>query len=257
MPPTHLDIEHASLLGAGHIAPDSAWRTDAHTHRDWEFVYFLRGGGRIETPGAIWRPCQYHLAVYPPGLPHAETADPIEPEETIFFSLAVAGTAPPDAPLLLPDPHGELRWLSEGILREFHLHGPSPLATTYARAFLYLLERAWTQGLPGPQDPLDAVAHYLHAHYAQAVSLQTLAQIARLSPAHLVHRFSARMGTSPMRYLQTIRHQVAQQLLATTELPVKEVAAQVGYPDPLYFSRLFRTAFGEAPSAYRARIRQS
>jgi AraC family transcriptional regulator, arabinose operon regulatory protein len=40
-------------------------------------------------------------------------------------------------------------------------------------------------------------------------------------------------------------------LLDTTGLSVKEVAARVGYDDPLYFSRRFHAEHGTSPSAYR------
>jgi AraC-like DNA-binding protein len=41
------------------------------------------------------------------------------------------------------------------------------------------------------------------------------------------------------------------QLLDTTDLPVKEIAARLGYEDQLYFSRLFKVVNEVAPSDYR------
>jgi AraC family transcriptional regulator, arabinose operon regulatory protein len=59
------------------------------------------------------------------------------------------------------------------------------------------------------------------------------------------------MGTSPMQYLRTVRVEAAKRLLVTIETPVGEVAAQVGFEDPLYFSRVFRKVTGKSPTAYR------
>jgi AraC-like DNA-binding protein len=44
----------------------------------------------------------------------------------------------------------------------------------------------------------------------------------------------------------------ARQLLETTSMNVKEIAGQLGYEDPFYFSRLFKSVSGVAPSDYRS-----
>jgi AraC-like DNA-binding protein len=226
----------------------------SHLHPYWEFIYFLQGCGRVDLPHAVLRPQQYHLVIYPPGLPHAEISDPTDPEQTIFFSAEIAGMPPPGAHLLLPDQHGDLRWLCEHLAVEYATRGITPLASTYLRAFLLLVERAWDSRLPVLHDAVDLAVQYLHAHYAAPVTLSLLADAVRVTPTHLAHRFTGRLGISPMRYLQTLRMEAARRLLTTTDLPVQEVARQVGYDDPLYFSRVFRSAAGCPPTAYRARF---
>ena len=123
--------------------------------------------------------------------------DPEDLEETIFFSIDVPGTPPAGAHLLMPDPHGEMRWLCTQMLREEQSFGLTPLAQTYARAFLYLLERAWERGIPVPHDAVDFAAQYLYANYAEDISLTALAGVVRLSATHLSHLFTARPGGQP------------------------------------------------------------
>ncbi|MGL1409763.1 helix-turn-helix domain-containing protein, partial [Vibrio parahaemolyticus] len=43
----------------------------------------------------------------------------------------------------------------------------------------------------------------------------------------------------------------ARELLESTDLPIIEIAAQVGYDDPSYLARLFRREVGVTPAAYR------
>ncbi|MDZ4200290.1 MAG: helix-turn-helix transcriptional regulator [Kiritimatiellia bacterium] len=57
----------------------------------------------------------------------------------------------------------------------------------------------------------------------------------------------------PARYVMTLRMREARRLLVETDLTVAEVAEQVGFEDPLYFSRSFRRLTGVPPSHYRAR----
>ncbi|HEY3377284.1 MAG TPA: AraC family transcriptional regulator [Armatimonadota bacterium] len=249
--------ESAHLLSIGHLLPDASWQMATHSHAHWEFIYFLHGCGRVELPHAKLHPQQYYLMVYPPGLPHAEVADPIEPEETVFISIDVEGIPPHGAHLLLPDQYGEMRWIAEHLLAETMRRGISPLAETYTRTFLCLVERAWEDSVPVAHDLADLAVQFLHAHYAEHLTLATLAQEARVSESHLVHRFRARVGMSPMRYLLALRMDAAQGLLLTTDLPVQDIAAQVGFPDPFYFTRLFKRHTGHAPSAFRQQKRKA
>ena len=54
-----------------------------------------------------------------------------------------------------------------------------------------------------------------------------------------------------MQYLLTIRVNNAASLLETTDYSMAEIAAIVGYEDPLYFSRVFRKIKGMSPTEYR------
>lgn len=248
---TLFDVETAQCVSAGRVHPNAAWAMSSHAHPYWEFVYFVSGSGRVDVPSARFSPQAYHLVAYPPGLPHAEAANPFDPEETIFIGIRVDGEAPPGAHLILPDPSGELGWLCERIVRERASSGITPLMHTYARAFLYLVDRLWASGVPVQHDPVDASVQYLHANYAQDISLESIAKVVCLSKTHLAHRFSAKLGISPLKYLQHIRIEIAKRLLATTSQPVSEIAVQVGFRDPLYFSRALKAATGLSPKAYR------
>lgn len=245
------DVEAARLVNAGRVPPDPSWSMATHVHDYWEFIYFLRGRGRVDTPDGTLRPQEHYLVVYPPGLPHAEVADPVAPEETIFFAVDVPGAPPSGAHLILPDNSSDLRWLCERILAEYILAGGSPLAITLTRAFLYLVGRAWETGVPVEHDMVDLAVQYLHANSARPLTLQTVARAVGVSETHLSHRFAARMGVPPMRYLQGLRADAAKRLLTTTGLPIQQVAEQCGFADPLYLSRVIRRVTGLSPSAYR------
>jgi AraC family transcriptional regulator of arabinose operon len=95
-----------------------------------------------------------------------------------------------------------------------------------------------------------AVQH-LAAHPDEPFHLEGLARVCGLSPSRLSHLFRAELGTTPQRFSETLRLDLAQRLLSQTNLSVAEVAAEAGYDDPLYFSRRFRRAFGRPPSAAR------
>ena len=56
---------------------------------------------------------------------------------------------------------------------------------------------------------------------------------------------------TPMQYILSIRIANAQNLLETTGYTISEIAAIVGYDNPLYFSRIFKKQKGLSPKEYR------
>lgn len=78
-----------------------------------------------------------------------------------------------------------------------------------------------------------------------------------LSTGHFSELFGREAGMPPAAYLRHIRLEKARSLLATTTLPVTQVALQCGFGDPTHFSRIFRDHYQISPMQYRkqARIR--
>jgi len=105
-----------------------------------------------------------------------------------------------------------------------------------------------------PSRPPMAVAHavqLLRADLAHPWTLEELSHRTFVNRFHLARVFSRTLGVPPMHYLNRLRAERAAAMLATTDLAVAAIGGLVGWPDPAYFSRRFRAAFGTSPSAYR------
>jgi len=89
----------------------------------------------------------------------------------------------------------------------------------------------------------------------QGLSLSEMAHFVNLSPAHLCNLFKAETGTSPARYLRSLRMECAESLLINTFLSVKEVMVGVGLSDQSHFVRDFKRINGITPTQYRRRNR--
>ncbi|HVY15241.1 MAG TPA: AraC family transcriptional regulator [Rhodopila sp.] len=104
-------------------------------------------------------------------------------------------------------------------------------------------------GLPPWQ--VRRACDYLRAHLDEDVSLDALAGLVRLSPAHFCRAFKQSTGLPPHRWQLARRVEGARALLTDTDLPVIEVAARVGYEDPNQLARVFRKHLGTSPGQYR------
>jgi len=83
------------------------------------------------------------------------------------------------------------------------------------------------------------------------ITMEKLAVKLYISRAYLRNLFMEQLHISPQGYLIQIRIEKAKQLLCTTEYTVSQIAAAVGYHDPLQFSRMFKKRVGGSPLHYR------
>jgi len=79
-----------------------------------------------------------------------------------------------------------------------------------------------------------------------------VARACGVSSGHLSRRFAAECGEPPGAYLTALRVHTAGELLREPGVQVAEVARQLGYADPLSFTKAFTRWTGRSPSAWRA-----
>ena len=102
---------------------------------------------------------------------------------------------------------------------------------------------------------LRRVQEYVEAGLANQITLQDLAQQARLSQFHFARAFKQSIGLSPHQHLLQRRIERAKQLLTDTDESIAAVASQVGYEDPTQLARLFKSRLNLTPSQYRRIVR--
>ena len=85
-------------------------------------------------------------------------------------------------------------------------------------------------------------------------SITQLAQKIALSNTQLHRKVVALTGQPPIKLMKTMRINKAKELLLTTTSTISEVAYQVGFSDPSYFSKTFKSAQGLSPKDYRQKM---
>ncbi len=109
--------------------------------------------------------------------------------------------------------------------------------------------------LPQPTGMLVKQAcAYIQQNYARSFSLEELSETIGVSKSYLSRIFKMDTGISLWDYLNRYRIQKAKELLLITNESITAIAADVGYEDTSYFSRVFHEIAGCSPRAYRQQL---
>lgn len=92
---------------------------------------------------------------------------------------------------------------------------------------------------------------FMNENIRNSPSLKEIAARSHLAPNYFHRVFQQLFHTTPLAYLTRQRLNNARQLLSSTTLTMKEVAARVGYKNEFYFSRLFKKHFNMSPTQFR------
>ena len=107
---------------------------------------------------------------------------------------------------------------------------------------------------PGDLERIYQAGKVLTRHLQSPPSIEDLSRQVGLNRLKLNRGFHHVYGTTPFRYLRNCRLQLAQILLTTSELAVKEVAYRVGYTNCSRFANAFHQKFGLNPKAFQLQI---
>ncbi len=101
------------------------------------------------------------------------------------------------------------------------------------------------------------VIAYMNANIHRQLSVRDLADRVQLSPSHFRRLFRQQTGKPVTRYLKNLRLERSRNLLETTYLSIKQIAARVGLSSISHFVAEFKKAQGVTPSRFAARYRRT
>ena len=134
------------------------------------------------------------------------------------------------------------------MLRETHCIDDRSHSTrdsgAHGRAFMELWQARCIQG-------------YVAVHLNSKINLGDLAGVMQLSRCKCDRTFKASFGCTPGQYVRRMRVARAQNLMAISRDPLRQIAAECGFADRSHFSHCFRKVVGESPAVWRARRRST
>lgn len=106
------------------------------------------------------------------------------------------------------------------------------------------------------QSVIRTALQYMEENFTDdSLTLNRVAGVANVSANHFSALFSQKMGQTFIEYLTQLRMNRAKEQLRCTDMRSGEIALEVGYKDPHYFSFLFKKTQGCTPSEYRNQTR--
>jgi two-component system, response regulator YesN len=103
---------------------------------------------------------------------------------------------------------------------------------------------------PGRSTPVDAAVAAIAEGFGRPITLESVADALDLSPGKLSRLFALETGKGFSDFLIEYRIEKAKEMLLLPGAAIKQVSVACGYPDPNYFSRLFKKVTGMTPSAF-------
>ena len=224
------------------------------------------GRGWCELPGRTVPVTPGHALVIPPGTPHRYGADAEDPWTVWWLHVAGAdvpellraGEVGPEGAVLVANDMSRLVALTDEALSAMERDDSTSSLQACSGAAWHLLTRL-VAGRHAPAgdrvDPVQVAIAHLQNTFTENESVALLAGRVGLSVSHFTTLFRRATGCGPREYQTRLRMGRGRELLDTTDLPVASIARMVGYADPFYFSRQFRTVHGITATEYRGRAK--
>ena len=126
---------------------------------------------------------------------------------------------------------------------------------SYLMELLYFIVYTFYRETPeeetSDQDEFSMITEFLNEHIEEQITLDMITKKFAINRNKLNALFVKNSSMTCMNYLQKLRIDLAKILLSKTEIPISEVSSRVGFPDPNYFTKLFKKTTGVTPSKYR------
>ena len=116
---------------------------------------------------------------------------------------------------------------------------------------LKLIENRCPQEGSCGEKPVFQLAAYLQEHLAEDITLLTLSEEFHMNPSYISQLFKNELGMKYHDYLTRLRMDKARTLLASTGKSITEIAGETGFRDYRVFTKVFKSAEGVSPTAFR------
>ena len=250
------EIKNIVLLDSSKILNGKEDKNISHSHAYVEIFIFESGGGVFECGKESVQICAGDVVMIEAGKKHVQYPGK---DGLVYYSYAVIDMFVGDN--VFPSASGYIHLSgkqTENILiinelcqrelkggKEYAISIVSSLVKQIIVEILRSVEKTRSK-----KNEVDEVKAYLQKNYDQEITLEQLSKIFFTNKSTLLHTFKKNNGTSPLRYLNLYRIEMAKKLLSSGKR-ITETAILVGFSNPVYFAELFKKNTGLTPSAFK------
>lgn len=235
---------------------DGGYVLNAHSHSFWQIILVTKGTLQITTDFGQDTLCAGWMHILPPGMEHSLFSsggyvqlgmDLAAEGEVDRLILLLEDTVSKPVSFFLPQGlHVCDRVLEDQRRGTFFSH----------TRMLHLLEGLLLEGIAVRESGdlglfEERLLSCLQENLHRQLRLEEIAAAFSVSIPHLERLCRRSFHNGVIAQLQKLRLEKAQQLLLSTDLPIKEIGIAVGYSNPSQFSVFFKHAAGLSPAAFR------
>ena len=246
---------------AGATSPSPEYKFTRYPTKDYIFEYIISGSGSIETADGTIPVSKGTFCLVKKGSCVSFYSDPTDPYDKIWINLD-GSMVSKMIDMFIPT---EVYTAEANVYDSFlEIHSKlesisgDDQADAYADIMGIVLKMltAVTKHIYFPQttakNSLDEkIRAYIDANVYTDVSLDDISEKFGITKMHIIRVFKKKFGTTPGQYLIDRRISIAQSLLTSTVMPIKEIAALLRYSNTQHFSSSFKGAVGCTPGKFR------
>ncbi|MFC0211825.1 helix-turn-helix domain-containing protein [Paenibacillus chartarius] len=270
------EVSGVTVLFAGHSQTKPGHQLGPKVVDHYLLHHVLAGQGEFSSGGNVHRLSAGDSFLISPGELVRYASEPADPWMYRWVAFRGDGSAPllaaagftSGAPVIRAGtslrPGRHIRAIEQAF------RSRSLSASLQASGHLQLLFAAYRDarsaeeaGGGGPATPPQIEAtvrqaiQYLSTQYAEPISIELMAETLGYNRAYLSKLFKRETGLTPVTFLLRLRLDKARRMLRERhDLTTAQIAASVGFQDPLYFSKQFHRQYGESPTEYRSAVKK-
>ena len=256
---------HAEFPSPAH--PDQyffSWQVGRVLH-EWQLILVEEGGGTVEFRQRHFRARSGSLIILAPECWHRYKPNPKTGWTTLWVGFGgdlasrLIGSAGfnPEGEVLNLKPGNAFHRMLQNVTTAILENGHANVYTAAARIPMLVASLIETSDSGDPDAARGELVHraqmYIADHAAETVDFDALASSLGISYRSFRYLFAKETGDPPLKYQLGIRLARAKNLLASSKMPVSEIARTLGFNSTWYFSHFFRAQTGISAAAYRRR----
>lgn len=254
------------ILRAGHIRSAASFHIRRQSVAGHELIFCLNGSGFIRLENQLHQVTKGNLAWLPVRLPHEHFPAKRQPWEILWLRIDGAklnnimqllnvGQQPV---FVLSEPENITALFQQifSLMSDHTLVADARCDMLCSQLIFTLLENRSDEAAASPviaHRGLGRLIYQIHSHYHDDWDIDKFMHTCQVSKSQLFRLFQQAFNQSPLKWLKNYRLSQARRLLVETSDSISAIAGQVGYHDPLHFSRDFHRACGVSPSEFRRR----
>lgn len=263
----------ASLIYVSKARYEVDWHSTMHSHPFTELFYVVKGSGNFLIEDKTFHVVEDDLVIVNANVLHTESSKDANPLE--YVVLGIEGLS-----LTLQESGSG----NDGSLYSFHNYRKHReeiltvfqslisevekkedayeyICQNYLNILLLNLVRRTKSPLrlasqKNTTKECTYIKKYIDLHYAEPITLDTLANETYLDKYYLVHVFKKHFETTPINYLIDKRIEESQHLLETTHHTISQISNIVGFNSQSYFTQTFKKKLNCTPAEYRKNARK-